>query len=135
CANTPWKVIVLSAEYRDAFIEAVVEAGAYGFLSKSEPQEMVIDAIKKVAAGVQLVFSSEILGKPPKLTAAQKHLLSFLGQGMRYQEIAELRNTKAETVRKQCDFLQVRLGLSSREQLISWAVEHGYASLDRESLT
>jgi DNA-binding CsgD family transcriptional regulator len=50
----------------------------------------------------------------------------MLGRGMRYDEIASSRLTSPHTVRKQCDRLQIKLSLASREELIVWAVKNGY---------
>jgi DNA-binding NarL/FixJ family response regulator len=59
--------------------------------------------------------------------------LSMLGKGMKYHEIAEHRITSVATARKQCETLLLKLSLETREQLIAWAVQNGFGSVDIES--
>ena len=51
-------------------------------------------------------------------------------QEFSYQEIAEQRFVSPLTIRKQTELLIRKLGLQSREELISWAVERGYSKLE-----
>jgi DNA-binding NarL/FixJ family response regulator len=60
-------------------------------------------------------------------------VLTMLGKGMKYHEIAEQRMTSVATARKQCETLLLKLNLESREQLIAWAVQNGFGSVDIEA--
>jgi DNA-binding CsgD family transcriptional regulator len=68
-----------------------------------------------------------------KITRAEIEVLSMLGRGMKYQDIAEHRITSVATARKQCETLILKLGLESREQLIAWAVQNGFGSVEMEN--
>ena len=126
------KVIVFSAEKRRAFVQAILELGVNGSLLKSEPISSVVDAIRKVDAGEKLVKSQALAEGKEKLTRAEREILKLLAQGMKYQEIATNRKASPATVRKQCELLLLKLGLDTREQLIAWAVDNGYGTLDRK---
>lgn len=130
CQLKTSKVIVFSAENRRAFVQAILDLGVAGYLLKSESMRNVIDAIKQVAGGTKLVKSSSIAAGKEKLTKAEQEVLNLLARGMKYQEIAQERSASPATVRKQCEFLLLKLGLDNREQLIAWAVENGYGKLD-----
>ncbi len=45
------RVIMLSGHVRSDFIDRAVEAGAWGYLSKGEENDVILDAIRRVAAG------------------------------------------------------------------------------------
>lgn len=126
------KVIVFSGDNRTAILNIVLDIGVSGFLLKSEPISAVLNAIRSAHAGEKPVVSTELIERraETKLTPAEQHLLKLLARGMKYQEIAGIRVTAPETVRKQVDQLQDKLSLHSREELIAWAVENGYSQLD-----
>lgn len=124
------KVIVFSAEKRRAFVQAILALGVNGYLLKSESISHVIDTIRKVALGAKLVKSKAIAEGKEKLTKAELEILKLLGKGMKYQEIAQNRKASPATVRKQCELLLLKLDLDTREQLIAWAVDNGYGTID-----
>ena len=122
--------IVFSAEKRRAFVQAILALGVSGYLLKSESISTVIDSIRKIAAGEKLIKSKAIAEGKEKLTKAELEILKLLGKGMKYQEIAQNRKASPATVRKQCELLILKLGLDTREQLIAWAVDNGYGTID-----
>jgi two-component system nitrate/nitrite response regulator NarL len=130
CNEVEWKVIVFSSESRRAFVDLALESGAAAFLSKSELIEKVQDTLQLVHDRKKRVISKELCRQGTPISPALKDILQLMGKGKKYTEIAELRGVNPETVRRQCELLQIKLGLASREHLISWAVLNGYASLD-----
>lgn len=130
CYNRPWKVIVLSMENREAFVKAALEKGASAFLSKSDPPQQLLSAIRAIHNGTEFIKSPHVPLENSRLSPSGKRMLKLLGQGLKYHEIASAQGRSVEGVRKQCDRLQILLDLSSREQLIAWSIEHGYTSLD-----
>ncbi len=135
CKAGTSKIIVFSGDNRSAILNIVLDLGVCGYLLKSEPISAVLDAIRSAQAGGKPVVSTELAErrKETKLTPAEQHLLKLLARGMKYQEIAAIRVTSPETVRKQVDQLQDKLSLQSREELIAWAVENGYSQVDISS--
>lgn len=134
CAVGNTRIIVYSGDSRLAILQIVLQTGVYGYLLKSDPIERVVQAIRAVVGGAKPVVSSELKAdRDMKLTRAEQHLLRMLARGMRYQEIAQLRVTSPETVRKQVDLLLNKLSINSREELIAWAVENGFGKLELEA--
>ena len=128
------KIIVFSGDSRTAILQLVLQSGVAGFLLKSEPIAKVAQAIRDVHGGSEPVISAELSNdSQPRITGAEQHLLKMLARGMKYQDIAAMRVTSPETVRKQVDMLQSKLALVSREELIAWAVDNGYGKLELES--
>ncbi|MGD9688709.1 MAG: response regulator [Phycisphaerales bacterium] len=54
------RAIVLSAYVRDRYVDAAVKAGAWGYLSKSDPPETIVAAIRDVASG-KFTFGPTVL--------------------------------------------------------------------------
>lgn len=54
------RVLVLSCHSRRVVRDAVVAAGAFGYLYKNVPAADVIDAIRRTYAGEQLLFSGSV---------------------------------------------------------------------------
>lgn len=124
------RVVVFSGESRMAFIQTVLGMGAAGYLLKSENMAKVADTVRQVMQGKKSIISAELFVGETRVTRSEQEVLKLVARGMKYQEIADQRQTSPATVRKQCELLLLKLGLSSREELIAWAVQNGYGSLD-----
>jgi two-component system, NarL family, response regulator LiaR len=128
------RIVILSGDTRAAIIQLVLRQGVFGYVLKSEPVAKVAEAIRAAARddGVRPFVSPVNLvpDEQPKVTNAEQHLLKLLARGMKYNEIAAMRVTSPETVRKQIDALVTKLNLQTRERLIAWAVENGYGKLE-----
>lgn len=124
------KLVIFSAESRMAFIQTVLAMGVQAYLLKSERVAKVSETIRRVMAGETGIVSEQAKGNWKKLTRSEDEVLRMMARGMKYQDIADARTTSITTVRKQCETLLLKLGLETREQLIAWAVENGYGSVD-----
>lgn len=133
CRIPDLKIVVFSAENRLAFVQTVLTMGVAAYLLKSERISKVAETIRAVVAGKTGMISDELASGFRKLTPSEAEVLTMLGRGMKYQDIADVRFTTVATVRKQCETLQLKLGLDSREQLIAWAVKNGYGSVESKS--
>ena len=132
CSVPGSRVIVFSGESRLAFIQIVLRMGASGYLLKSENVSKVAETIRQVMSGKKPVISDELQVGETKVTKSEQEVLKMMARGMKYQDIADLRQTSPATVRKQCELLLLKLGLNSREELIAWAVQSGYGNLELE---
>ena len=132
-AHDKARLIIFSSEARMAFIQSVLAMGVAAYLLKSERVATVADTIRQVMEGKTSLISSEVTKTYKKITRAEMEVLSMLGKGMKYHEIAEHRMTSVATARKQCETLLLKLGLETREQLIAWAVQNGFGSVDIEA--
>lgn len=122
------RLVIFSAESREAFIRSVLSLGVSAYLLKSERIATVADTIRRVMKGETNIVTEELTFDRKKLTPSEQEVLHMLGRGMKYQEIADERYTSVATARKQCEVLLLKLGLQNREQLIAWAVQNGYGS-------
>lgn len=126
------RIVVFSVENRQAFVKVVMSMGVAAYLLKSESLSKVADTIRQVAAGKKNLYSDELAktNDQARITKSEEEVLRLIGKGLKYQDIAEQRLTSPNTVRKQCEMLLLKLGLTTREELIAWAVNNGYASIE-----
>ncbi len=120
------RVIVFTSENRSFYVKLAFKLGASAFLLKSETFFNLAEVIRRVHSGEQNIASPGLIEQDINVSEAEEDILSMLSGGFKYEEIAQLRNTSPETVRKQCNKLLVKIGLGSREELIAWAVRNGY---------
>ena len=59
------------------------------------------------------------------LTDREKGILKLFTEGLTYQEIGEIRNNSALTVRNAVSGVQKKLGFKTRQQMVIWAVRAG----------
>lgn len=130
CKSTSAKVIVFTSELGAAFVQSVFKAGAAAYLLKSETPERILEVIKtSLQQSNKQLLSKELVGERPKLTEIEQQILVMLANGKKYNDIATERCTSPATIRRQCEDLQIKLNLNSREELIAWAANNGYARL------
>ena len=109
------RVIILSAYVRDHYIDAAVNAGAWGYLCKDDDPDTIIHAIRDVAGGA-FVFGPNVMGrctikkqtagngpsqpssKIQALTAREQQILRMIGKGMSRAEIAKTLHRSPKTV-------------------------------------
>ena len=130
CSLPDTRVIVVSGERRMAFVKVVISMGVAAYLLKTESVSSIVQTVRSVVQGKTNILSEDLTKDSTKITPSEEEVLRLIGRGLKYQDIAEKRFTSPNTVRKQCETLLLKLGLTTREELIAWAVHNGYASLE-----
>ena len=136
------KVIFLSAFYHDHYVEEALEVQARGYLTKREPQEALVSAIKEVARG-GVCFSEEIrdrlmvdtdgvrlVGEHTRgsnLTRREVEVLRYLARGMSKKEIAAVIHRSVKTVENHCSNIMNKLDIHDRVGLTLYAIREGLA--------
>jgi two-component system, NarL family, response regulator LiaR len=131
-------VVILTSEDDDEVLAGAFEAGASGFLLKTQAAEHVIEAIKTAAAGEMLVSATtltRVLRRPRKdapsarppvdLTERERDVLRLLAEGMDSRAIAEESGLTIATVRTYVQTILRKLGAHSRLQAVMRAQEFG----------
>lgn len=135
------RVIVLSAHVRDHYIDSAMQAGAYGYLSKSEDAGRLVDAIRRVARG-ERVFGSEVAGRVQTtrnttaetphhasrihlLTPRENQILRMIGKGQSRTEIARAIHRSPKTVDAHRASIMEKLGIHDRVELARYAIREG----------
>lgn len=125
-------VIVLTMEQDPAFARRALDAGARGYLLKRSAEEELVDAIRTIAGGevyvgrdVEAALTRDA-GKPDstdELTERETEVLRLIARGKTNAEIAADLQLSVRTVETHRTRVQQKLGLSSRPQLVSYALE------------
>ncbi len=144
------RVLILTTFDLDEYVYDALRAGASGFLLKDTPPEELVDAIRIVAAGDELLSPAvtcrvvgEFVRRPgavtrdpaelDELTAEELDLLRHLGSGLSNAEIAEIadeRSADEAVVRREVGELLATLRLRDRVHAVVFAHEHGLIAPD-----
>ena len=134
------RVLMLTASNEKDAIVRSIAAGATGYLQKYSGKDQLLTTLSEVAQGefripgdaarrlARAVRSpsdgdgSELLGT---LTEREREILKLFAGGLSYQEVGEIRNNSALTVRNAVSGVQRKLGFKTRQQMVIWAVRAG----------
>lgn len=141
CPDT--RILFLSAFFHDRYIEQALAVEASGYVTKNEPPEALLKAIRAVAAG-ESYYSPEILARvvvtssgvslpegrhsrTSTLTERELEILRYLVRGLAKKEIAELMHISVNTVNRHSDSIMAKLDIHDRVQLACFAIREGLA--------
>lgn len=127
-------VIVLTMEQDPAFARQALEAGAKGYLLKRAVEGELVTAIRTVATGgthlgadiaAALSRSEQEDESPGELTVREVEVLTMIAHGNTNAEVARELSLSVRTVETHRTRIQQKLSLSSRPELVGYALEHG----------
>jgi DNA-binding NarL/FixJ family response regulator len=128
------RCVMLTASDADSDVFAALEAGAVGYILKSDSHEQIVAALDEAGAGgapmsrsvARQVVRSFV--KPPMrngagepLTRREREILAGLATGHTYKEIAQKLSISAATVKNHLSRIYEKLGVRSRtEAVVKW---------------
>jgi len=131
-------VLALTAYATDGNIERASQHDFHGFLDKSEPAEVVIDAIRKVERG-EVVLSESISKRRQqidgdgrkerlftKLSKREMTVVTLAAEGLSMKEMGERLSRSPRTVERQLISAMKKTNSPSRVELVRWAIREGY---------
>ena len=142
CQSNPQvRTIMLSAYVRDHYIDAAAKAGAWGYLSKSDTPDSVVEAIRKVVAD-EFAFGPKVLercqpdtgaseqqdrptSRLEELTTRETQILRLIGKGMSRVEIASAIHRSPKTVDNHRAAIMRKLAIHDRVELARYALREG----------
>jgi DNA-binding NarL/FixJ family response regulator len=144
------KVLVLTMHESDQMVRRALDAGARGFLLKSDLTDSLIKAVKAVADGKRFLAPkvSEIVldgflkarshhqqedRAGTRTTPRENEIVRLLAEGKVNKEIAALLGISVRTVETHRSKINLKLGLHSLAELIHYAMRHGIVQVDRIS--
>lgn len=124
-------VLVLTAYANDEQIDAVLRAGARGYLLKGAALEEIERAIRTVARGETYLdprVASRVvaLSRAPRLSPREREVLSLLADGKSNKEIAAALKITERTVKFHVTAIFNKLGAENRAQAVSIAHQRGF---------
>lgn len=125
-------VLILTTFDRDAEILGTIEAGAAGYLLKDVAPDVIIEGIKRAAAG-DMVLAPDLASRVlrgirsplPKLTNREVEVLRLLATGSTNKEIARVLFVTEATVKSHLAHIFTKLDVDSRSRAIHVAQETG----------
>jgi DNA-binding NarL/FixJ family response regulator len=130
------KIVVLTATASDRVLVAAMEAGAAGFIAKTQRLDDVIDGVRAAAQG-ESVVSAKLLtrllprlnrqggGGGAELTERERGILDLLAKGLSNADIAQELTISVHTVRNHVANLSAKLGAHSKLEALAIAVRRG----------
>ena len=136
------KVVVMTAHQDERLLVEAVEAGASGFLRKTEGVDELLAALKAAAAGEILIdpaalarllplmarereIRHEAAQKLAALSDRERQILRMLSEGLRNDDIAELLSISPQTVQTHVRNVLGKLGVHSKLEAVAFAVRNG----------
>jgi DNA-binding NarL/FixJ family response regulator len=135
-------ILILTAYDDDPYINAVLQAGANGFVLKTAAPEEIIKAVKDVYDGKSVldpIIAHRILKKLTKggddylyeqLTERENEVLSLVAKGLTNKAIGVQLNISDRTVQGHLAHIFSKLQASSRTEAVMKAVSLGWIQAD-----
>jgi DNA-binding NarL/FixJ family response regulator len=137
------KVVILSQHDDEEYvIEAMVDAGAAGYLVKTDAAAELLSALRAVAAGrryLSAAVAPAVLARlkntrgatraggaagPVKLTRREREVLSLIGEGATSKDIAARLGISPKTAQVHRDNLKQKLKAKSTAAMVRYAIKH-----------
>lgn len=135
------RILMLTAYDEPAYIYALLEAGADGFILKTAELATLYRALLEVAGG-QKAFDAATLaraaghqtgnmGQISELTDREIEVLYLAGQGCTNKEIGQKLFISDRTVQGHLRNIYEKLNVSTRTEAVTWALQYGIIALER----
>lgn len=135
--NSPeTQIVVLTMQQEPAFARHALSAGAIGYVLKEAADDELVEAVRRAARGESYLnprlgarLASEPLpGPPDDLSEREVDVLRLIALGHTNAEIAERLYLSVRTVETHRAHIQQKLSLSSRAELVRYALQRGLIS-------
>jgi len=137
------KFVFLSMHTSAIYLRKAIDAGALGYVLKSEATEELLNAIEDVQAGRLYIspgFGEDVIAnahdwlnrpleKAIPLTGRQRQILQMVAEGRQNKEIAQIVHISVKTVEFHRGRLMRRLGAHSVAELTKFAIQEGLVTL------
>ena len=138
-------ILVLTASTADDVIFSALEAGASGYLQKFSGREDLLAAVRDVVEGrsrVSIDMVRRALGAANEpapaaarssdgsLTARERDVLTHFARGNSYAAIAAILGNSPVTVRNTIYRIERKLGVTTKQEIVVWAVRNGLLDND-----
>ena len=128
-------ILMLSMHSEPAYVQTCLKAGARGYLLKNAMDLELVEAVKQVAAGAQVLDPRLGLtaGEPgpdlPALTPRELEVLQLIVHGKSNKDIAVMLGVSANTISVHRANLMQTLGVHNAAELVVFAIRNGLASI------
>jgi two-component system response regulator NreC len=137
------KVLVLSMQDDPSYVREAFAAGASGYVLKEAADEEVVAAVREIADGGSYVHpalgarmvtaeaQARAAADADPLSDREREVLRLLALGHTNQEIAKMLYISVRTAETHRAHIMQKLGLSTRAELVRYALSHGLLEPER----
>jgi len=127
------QIVVLTMQQEPAFARQALGAGALGYVLKEAADDELVEAVRCAAVGERYInptLGARIASEPPPappddLSDREVDVLRLIALGHTNAEIAEQLYLSVRTVETHRSHIQQKLLLSTRAELVGYALERG----------
>jgi len=141
----PLSILILTMHDDDEYLFRALKAGASGYILKSAPSQELLQAIRMVHKGEAYLYPTatkrlikgylnfaekEEQDTLDLLSPREKEVLTYVAMGYSNKEIAEKLIISVKTVENHKAKIMEKLQLTTRPQLVKFAIKKGLLELD-----
>jgi two-component system response regulator NreC len=127
------QIVVLTMQQEPAFARHALGAGAIGYVLKEAADEELVEAVRRAAVGESYLnprLGARLASEPPPgppddLSEREVNVLRLIALGHTNAEIAQQLYLSVRTVETHRAHIQQKLRLSSRAELVGYALKRG----------
>jgi two-component system, NarL family, response regulator LiaR len=129
-------VVVYTWNVEERLVQESLEQGVSGYLSKSLSATELVEALKQVHAGEQVVAPQPVPETPPVgndypgraegLTMREAEVIALITQGLSNAEIASRASLSINSVKSYIRASYRKMGVTSRTNAVLWGLDHGF---------
>jgi two-component system response regulator NreC len=133
------KIVALTRHAEKAYVQQMLQAGATGYVLKQTAAEVLIAAIRAVAAGntyLDQAVAGKLMeafgsrgaqpGNRDLLTSREREIVSMVAYGHTNKEIASALGITVKTVETHKTNIMQKLEITSRAELVRFALSQGW---------
>ena len=124
------RTLILTMYGRPGFVQRAMEGGVAGFVLKDAPVEVLAAAIRRCAAGEDVVdptlAARALRAGPCPLSTREREILAACAEGLSTAEIATRQWLSEGTVRNRVSEILGKLGARNRAEAVQIARENGW---------
>ena len=142
-ASPTSRVLILSAYDDEEYVlEALTEAGAAGYLVKTDAPEELLNAVRVINSGKQYlspsvapILLSRVKAQNARsdrttLTQREREVLRLIGEGATSKDIAQKLGISPKTAQVHRENLKGKLNLRTTAAMVRYAINHKIVKLD-----
>jgi NarL family two-component system response regulator LiaR len=130
------RVVVYTWNVEERLVRESLEQGVSGYLSKALTATELVDALKQVHGGEQVVapqpapetppVGNDYPGRAEGLTMREAEVIALITQGLSNAEIAARASLSINSVKSYIRASYRKMGVTSRTNAVLWGLEHGF---------
>lgn len=120
------KVVIFASQGKAAEVQGLLDAGASGYVMKTDPPALLRMAIVMVQKGNKNVLTPNLPRHITHLSEDERHILSYITMRGKLKKAAERAGLTDDEFNHYIETLVEKLELEDADKLVKWAIKHGF---------